>query len=160
MVGLVGCPDGYQKCDSAHSGCEGESEGVGEGEGEGESPVFGSSWSASGVQITISGGYGTYLLGLVETDPGSSDPWTGEDCLYGYTLETGELLLYCHPLSESGGAFSTGGSTSSLEEGSETLFDETLQDVITYAAWSDVTGRCWTWGHDVSYYADARCEAQ
>ncbi len=160
VIGLVGCP-GDDKCDSGDSACGGES-GEGEGEGEGEvDPTFSSSWSSSGVTISIENGSGSYTLGMAETDPASPDPWTGEDCLDGYTLSTGEVLLYCHGLSSSGGALSSGGDPNALAEGSETVFTSALEDVITYAVWSDTSGECWTWGNDTSYYTgDAGCVAQ
>jgi len=152
---LAGCPGG--KCDSGDSSCD-SAEGEGEGEGEGD-PSFSDSWSASGVTISITDGSGTYTLGMAETDPASSDPWTGEDCLDGYTLSDGTVLLYCHPLSSSGGAFSSGGDPNDLDEDNETVFTSALENVITYAAWSDSSGECWTWGADTSYYTGEGCTA-
>jgi hypothetical protein len=96
-------------------------------------------------------------MGMAETDPASSDPWTGEDCLNGYVLGDGSILLYCHPLSSTGGYFASGGNPLELDEDSETVFFSSLEDSITYAAWSDSTGDCWTWGARPSYYTHEGC---
>ena len=123
-------------------------------------PTFSESWTGSGVNFTVDGGSGTYTLGMAETDAASPDPWTGEDCLNGYTLSSGTVLLYCHPLSSSGGSFTGGGSATALDESSETVFDSTFSSVLTYAAWSDDSGDCWTWGADTSYYTGEGCIEQ
>ena len=69
------------------------------------------------------------------------------------------LYLYCHPLSTSGGSLATVSSLRDIVEGETTLFPHTMEEVITYAIWSDSTGDCWTWGHDTRYYESAGCLA-
>lgn len=152
---LAGCP-GDKACDSGDSACETGGEGEGEGEGELEES-FSASWGPSGVTIDIENGSGTYELGMAETDSASPDPWTGEDCYEGYTLGDGTLLLYCHPLSSSGGSFTGGGNPNSLDESSQTVFTSAFEDVITYYVSSDSTGECWVWGHDPDYYSGLGC---
>ena len=157
LLALPGCPGG--KCDSGGD-CDSDSAGEGEGEGEGEvTPSFSASWSASGVTISIEDGSGSYEIGMAETDPASPDPWTGEDCLNGYTTGSGTTYLYCHPASSTGVALSTVTSLDDIVEGETTIFSSSLSSVITYAATSDSTGECWTWGHDTSYYTGAGCTA-
>lgn len=118
---------------------------------------FEADWSASGLVLSVYNGSGTYTLGLVETDEASPDPWTGEDCAYGYTTGSGTVYLYCHPLSSLGGALSSVSSVDQIVEGETTIFREAFEDVITYAVWSDITGDCWVWGHEWRYYAGLGC---
>jgi len=165
--------DGHGPDDSGAEG-EGEGEtsetgetGVGEGEGEGEGePDFVATWVDDyTLKITITGGSGKYMMGMTETDATSADPWTGEDCLDGYVLSDGSMLLFCHPLDETGGTFESiypdvvDGTRDifSLDEDTETLFYADFEDSITYGVWSASTGYCWTWGADPSYYTSEGC---
>ena len=95
---------------------------------------------------------------MVESDPNSSDPWTGEDCLYGYTTSSGDYFYYCHQMSSTGGSLPTVTTFSALSSES-TLFSSSLQEVITYVAF-DESYRCWTWGYDPSYYTAYGCTVQ
>ena len=81
----------------------------------------------------------------------------GQDCYQGYEATDGTVYLFCHPMSSSGVALSSVTSISAIDEGSTTIFSNSLEDVITYAAFSDSTGDCWTWGHDTSYYTADGC---
>ena len=58
-------------------------------------------WQATYLELAITNGDAaeSYSFGLTETDVG--DPWTGEDCVYGYT-SGGTSFTYCHPASVSG----------------------------------------------------------
>ena len=115
-------------------------------------------WSGSGVTLAITNGdAGGYLFGMVETDPASADPWTGEDCYLGYTLSSGSLLSYCHPASSSGDAYSAGGSATALDENTETVFSSSFESVLTYYLEESGSGACWVWGADTSYYAALSC---
>ena len=163
---LTGCPGDSGKCDTADTaGCDtGAPADDSGGEGGGD-PSFSVSWTTAGANFAVTNGDGSYTLGIAETN-GSSDPWTGEDCLNGYNA-SGTLFLYCHPLSSTGGSFTSiyadvvaGSRTlSSLDENTETLFDDSFEEGLTYGVWSDTSGDCWTWGADTSYYTGEGCTA-
>lgn len=153
-AGCVG--DGKPCASGVASGCEGEHADPDEYEGTGES-AFAAVWTALGVTIDLENGQGTYRLGLAETDPSSDDPWTGEDCYKGYWTEDGDHLLYCHPLSATGGSFWYGGDPNDLDEDTETALSWAKAEVVTYYVSSDRTGECWVWGHDPDYYASLGC---
>ena len=134
---------------SDSSGCSGE--------GEGESSVA-VTWTTTGFNVAIANGSGDYTLGVAETDPSISDPWTGEDCLNGETLADGTVYRYCHALSSTGGSAITG-TLSDLEaddDGSGTLSEYTLfssefETRLTYVLYAG-DGSCSTFGADTSYY--------
>ena len=69
----------------------------------------------------------------------------------------GTTWLFCHPLGRTGTTLSSVGSVDEIVEGETTIFSFRLEDMITYAVWSDQTGACWTWGADVSYYTSVGC---
>lgn len=119
-------------------------------------PVFQADWNAVGVHITIENGHGTYTLGMAETDPVTPDPWTGEDCLNGYTSDSGTLYFFCHSLGTTGGDLESVSSLGDIVEGETTIFSDGLEEFITYAIWSEENLDCWTFGHDTSYYT-AEC---
>lgn len=121
---------------------------------------FAVAWDGAGVDISIANGSGGYTLGLVETTPGSPDPWTGEDCLNGYTLGGGNVLLYCHPMSDSGGYLESVDAVSQIVEGDTTLFNSSFEANIGYVLISDSTTECWTLGAQAAtYYAELGCTA-
>ena len=151
--------------DEVDNDCDGD---VDEGGGSDElsfEAVWTSDSTGDILDIVVTGGSGTYTLGWVESEPGVSDPWTGEDCLNGYTASDGTLYLYCHPIERDGGTFESiyeevvSGSRTlrSLDEDTETLFTAGFDRYLTYAAWSDGTGECWTWGYAPSYYTGEGC---
>lgn len=116
-------------------------------------PTFEALWASSGVTIAITCGIGDYDIGLAETDPTSPEPWTGEDCFHGYVTADGVNFMGCHPASYNGVSLLSVGSTSELVWGETTLFSQDLEPVITYAAFSDFSGACVTWGADPDYYS-------
>ena len=123
-------------------------------------PVFTASLDGSGLQVDIENGLGTYVLGMAETS-GGPDPWTGEDCLRGFPLGSGELLLYCHPMADWGIHLSTVDSASQIHEGETTLLSVTQEPIIAYVAFEGGTDRCWVWGANAStYYAGQGCTEQ
>ncbi len=127
-----------------------------------DDPSPSADWGADAVTITVDGGPGGYWLGMAETAD-SSDPWTGEDCVWGYELSSGEVIgPYCHDLGDGGSTVLTyGGSTSDLQAGTTVFTSETGGDRVTYFLESDPdfggSGDCWTWGNDPSYYAGLGC---
>ena len=122
---------------------------------------FDVSWGSSSLDLTIMNGdpNGNYYFGIAETSDGCGDQcWTGEDCYLGYDLESeNNTLTYCHPSSSTGVSLSYGGSTSSLVEGSETVFTANFEDQVTFYVENYSSGSCWVWGAQPSYYADLGC---
>lgn len=127
--------------------------------GLGGDPVaFNAEWNDGGLNFSVFNGEGNYTLGMAETTRGSPDPWTGEDCLNGYTLGGGDVLLYCHPMSSTGGRLTTVERVEDIVEGSTTLFNQDDSSTIAYVIWSDSTGECWVSGPQAeSYYGGMGC---
>lgn len=158
---LVACPsdkdededdddsDDSGDADDGWGGEGGGGEGGGTG-GGGGSPEVSVSWGGSSVDIEVSSG--TWYFGMAETACGS-DCWTGEDCLYGYTLDSGDVLgPYCHDIG-SGDSLSYGGDPTNLQPGS-TVFSSSFEGSVTYVLLDPSTEACFTWGDDTSYYSD------
>ena len=57
-------------------------------------PVLSLQADAETVNVRITERSGDFEIGFAETS--GSDPWTGEDCLDGYTLGGGDHILVCH----------------------------------------------------------------
>ncbi|NOY27320.1 MAG: hypothetical protein GXP62_15740 [Oligoflexia bacterium] len=113
-------------------------------------------WDGSGISVDlVNGDSAGYSFGMAETDCGG-DCWTGEDCLYGYTLGDGSVLSYCHPLSSTGGYLTTVGDSDLIVEGSTTILDPATM-YITYYLEEVSSGDCWIWGYDTSYYGGVGC---
>lgn len=121
-------------------------------------PTIEATWSETGVSVQIEGGEIRYLLGMVETDPSSADPWSGEDCLMGYVSPSGTISLYCHPMSSTGVSLRTVAEIDQIVEGETTLLDLSRADHITYAAFTEDNRACWTWGSEPGYYDSAGCD--
>lgn len=146
---------------------EGEGEGEGDtawdtawdtggGEGEGETtPRVSYSWDSYGLSIYIDGSSSSYYLGMTES--ADLDPWTGEDCYYGYYTSDGNYYNYCHPMSSTGGELESVDRISDLNEYT-TLFSEETQSLVTYILIDYDTYACWTWGDAPSYYSGFGCE--
>lgn len=128
-------------------------------------PTFGVSWGDSSVSLSITDGAegAAYYLGIAENS-GCDDCWTGEDCFMGYDLSSGDNLLYCHPVSATGGELSYGATPSDVVEGSTTVYSNAdFSTGVTYIV-DDRSGAdapCWTWGADTTYYNgyDKACTA-
>lgn len=115
-------------------------------------------WGDSSVTLALTVENGldgaAYYWGIAETN-NCTDCWTGEDCFWGYSLSSGDVLDYCHPIDADGGELLYGGDPWSLNEGSETLFyDDSFSDQSTYLVddRGSADGPCWVWGADPSYY--------
>jgi hypothetical protein len=115
-------------------------------------------WSGSGLTVSISGGSGSYELGMAETGAGSSG-WYGESCIpgdeprgyddYGFDV--------CHSLGSTGG-FITSVYPDITDVGTnQTLFDEIHEPDLTYFLGEVGTADCWVFGEDVAYYRDFNC---
>ena len=115
------------------------------------------SWSSSGVTVSITGGSGSYELGMAETGAGSLG-WFGESCIpgdepwgyedYGYEV--------CHSLG------STGGTIPSVDFDdvgtNQTIFQSIHHPDITYFVGAMGSADCWVFGDAPSYYADFGCQ--
>ena len=100
-----------------------------------------------------------YYWGIVETsgDCVANDwCWTGEDCFMGYDMGDGSSLSYCHPISEYGAELAYGGDATSLGEGYETVFSDSVFSSLTTHLIDDrgsSNSPCWIWGDNTSYYS-------
>lgn len=124
---------------------------------EGVDPTFNVTMSSSGVNLEITCGVGDYEFGMAETDATSSDPWTGEDCLDGYTTGDGTVYAFCHPADSTGVALTDVSSVNDIVEGSTTVMGGISEEVTTFIVYSLSTGSCWVWGDTPAYYASESC---
>ena len=131
--------------------------GGGDGGGDPPLPSFSCSWSGDGLDLRIvDGPPGGLDLGIAETDCGSSDCWTGEDCYLGYTSSDGTVWSWCHPTTADGAFLGSVSALDDVVEGATTLFSEGLS--MTYVIQDTMGSRCWTWGDDPAYYSALGCE--
>lgn len=126
-------------------------------------PGYSVTWGATAVSLDITDGTGATQWGLAEDGGSSADPWTGEDCLNGYTLGDGSVLKYCHDGSASGAELAYGGNPNSLGNG-ETVFS----NLETANKYSDANvghyvlmdGSCVVFGAGAaSYYSSLGCSS-
>jgi hypothetical protein len=122
-----------------------------------EPPTASVEWGASGLTLEIGAGGGEYWFGLAQTT--GEDPWTGEDCVYGYESSDGSTLSYCHYAGDSGTFLTYGGDRYALATGTTAFEDASLDGQITYVLASEWSGRCYVWGDDTSYYDGLGCDA-
>jgi hypothetical protein len=81
-------------------------------------------WTAEQLEIGVENGEsGSWWFGIAETADFVTDPWTGEDCHLGDLLEDNTQVLWCHPLSQTGGTLTFGGDPSALLTGQETAMN-------------------------------------
>ncbi|MEC7948275.1 MAG: hypothetical protein VX265_11980 [Myxococcota bacterium] len=121
-------------------------------------PTFTTDWGDTAFTITIAGGPGAYWFGWAQNT--ANDPWTGEDCVYGYTTGAGDTLAYCHDAGDTGTTLTYGGDPNNLAAGT-TVWSAPLEAEATYYVESDTEfggdGSCWVWGSDVTYYDGLGC---
>ena len=114
-------------------------------------------WNTENIQLSflLFDTSASYYFGLTQSSA-IANRWTGEDCLYGY-VSGEEQYLYCHP-AQTGFSLQYGASYDDVTEGLTTHFSgpEFNQD-ITYIIQDRISGCCWTWGHDPSYYDELSC---
>ena len=131
-------------------------------DGGGGDPSASVSWGGSSVTLNVTDGPGAYWFGMAETGA-SDDPWTGEDCLYGYTLGDGTNLSYCHDAGDGGDTtLSYGGDAMNLQAGTTVFTSSSYDGSVAYYLESDPdfggTGECWAWGNGAgSYYSELGC---
>jgi len=116
-------------------------------------------WGASSITVTLTGmDDGGYYFGMAESSA-STDPWTGEDCMDGYTTGSGTNYTYCHPVPASGVmTLNYGGGFDDLAEGSETVFgSQAFDGDVTYYLEETSTGDCWVFGRASSHYDNLGC---
>lgn len=114
-------------------------------------------YTSSNVALEIYNGIADYEFGMAETDAESPEPWTGEDCLNGYTTGSGVEYLLCHETSSTGIVLSAVDSVDEVIEGETTLMNYVSPEVTTYYLLSKAMGDCWVWGNDPMYYAGLGC---
>ena len=121
-------------------------------------PTFGVSWGDSSVSLSVTDGAdgATYYWGITENGGDCGDAcWTGEDCFMGYDLDSGDNLLFCHPVGATGVELSYGATGGDTEAGVTTTFGGAqFSTVVTYIVddRSSADAPCWTWGADTNYY--------
>ena len=149
---------GEKKVDSADTAKSGGGGGTDGGEPVGP-PTVGVQLSGTGLALTVSGGPGGYWFGVAETG-GTTNGWTGEDCVYGFTTEDQTAYSFCHDAGNTGTQLDKVGSFVEMAPG-KTIFDNTFEGKLTYYLESDINyggdGSCYVWGHDPEYYAAQGC---
>ena len=101
----------------------------------------------------------SWWMGVAVTDPREDDPWTGEDCHRGDTLD-GESYLYCHPLDENITRLTFGADPLTLQPGEQTaLHGPDICDSLTFYFFETTTTGCWVAGHTADYY-EGLCDNQ
>jgi hypothetical protein len=117
-------------------------------------------WGADAVTVTFGAPVSEdHSFGMAETAE-SDDPWTGEDCLNGYTLSDGTVLgPYCHKVSAGTDTLELtyGGNASDLQPGATVFGSDAFDGKVTYVLFDEGEESCWTWGEDPSYYASLGC---
>ena len=112
-------------------------------------------WTETAFVLEIVEGPGNYFLGLAETGT-LTEPWTGEDCIYGYTTSDGQFLNWCHDAGDTGTSLTYDGDPFNLAAGT-TVFTDEYSGWVTYYLESAAIGKCWVWGDDISYYDGLGC---
>ena len=114
-------------------------------------------WNTSSVDLSflLYDESAAYFFGMAQG--GSiNNRWTGEDCLYGFSTPEQDYT-YCHP-AQLGISLSYGASYNDIIEGFSTHFSgPEFSDEITYIIKDTISGCCWVWGMDPSYYEDLSC---
>jgi len=120
-------------------------------------PSFSVDWGPEEVVLSISGTSQPYWWGITDSS-GSADPWTGEDCLYGYVLSDGSTLgPYCHDAGSTGIALTYGGNPLELWEGTTVFPNRSYADITTHYFEEQSTGACYVMGPDPDYYSGLGC---
>ena len=95
----------------------------------------------------------SWWMGMAVTDA-REEVWTGEDCYRGDTTDSGEEVLYCHPINEVNTALTFGAAPLTLIPGEQTaLPDADICPSLTFYFFETTTEGCWTAGHTPDYYA-------
>ncbi len=103
------------------------------------------------LDITDALGRTSWNFGIAEVGPNG---WTGEDCVFGYAMWN-----YCHPVIGNQLTLdeTTDCAIDGVIEGATTLFDSRMEFTVTYYLEDPVSGDCWVWGANPSYYSGLGC---
>ena len=159
MTGLVACTGDKDTSDSAGT-TGGTTTGTTTGTTGTTAPTASVTWGAASVDLVVSGGPGAYWFGMAEA---GEDGWTGEDCVYGYELDDGSVLAWCHDGTDTGTSLTYGGDAVALVAGTTVFTDASFDGSVTYYLESDPEyggdGSCYVWGADATYYDGLGCSA-
>lgn len=140
--------DGAFDCDD--DGCAGSPDCEDEGE---PPPVLSLQADAELVIVRITERSGDFEIGFAETS--GSDPWTGEDCLDGYTLGTGDEILVCHEVDGGSRELRVVHNPYDVIDGYTLFTDEVLATAAIVVIDAD-SDECWA---NHSYYDALGCDA-
>lgn len=118
------------------------------------------SWNDESIGLTFTtfDENGSYFFGMAQTGIDNANVWTGEDCFMGYTVEN-NTYSYCHP-AQSGIELRYGASFHDVVEGFSTHFaGAQFESQVTYIIKESISGCCWTWGEDPTYYQELGCDS-
>lgn len=153
----VACDTGGGKDDSGDDSGLDDTDDPGGGDGGLDIAV---SWTADGIEFVFEPAVpGDWTLGIAETAT-DDDPWTGEDCAYGYVLDDGSVLgPYCHGLQAGSESLSLayGGDPNGLQAGTTVFGGPEYDGQVTYVLFEEGDAACYVWGDDVSYYDSLGC---
>lgn len=112
------------------------------------------SWGLDELRLEVTGASGPFWFGIAETLPGSSEAWTGEDCLEGT-----ETQRYCHPVPANSLTLRYGSASARVIEGETTAFSSSEHaSTTTFSLWDTSGQRCLgAWGADPTHY-EGVCE--
>ena len=116
------------------------------------------SWNEESVELSFItfDEEGSYFFGMAQTGIDNPNVWTGEDCFLGYTVDD-TTFSYCHP-ARNGISLQYGASFTDVVEGFSTHFaSPQFEQQITYIIKESISGCCWIWGEDPSYYQELDC---
>jgi hypothetical protein len=123
-------------------------------------PALRVEWSDGAVSLDV-GGLGTAVWwGLAETHPGCGDNcWTGEDCVFGGDDGEGGFHGTCHSVRARGLTLPFGETPDSLAPSVGTVFwSPRYERAVTHYVEDALSGRCWVFGHDPSYFDGEPCD--
>ena len=128
-------------------------------------PELGASvlWEEERVHLTIESfaEQTSYFFGFAQTHISGSLQWTGEDCHKGFSTQSGEEYLYCHPAgmgSNAGVQLEYGAPYDDVQEGLNTHFvSKEFDGQVSYVIKDAISGCCWVWGENPSYFESLNC---
>lgn len=110
-------------------------------------------WSASGVNLELTNGSGTYLFGMAEE---VENGWYGEDGYAGPGPYSGDYDINHDNVSSSGITLTTVTNPDDVVANSTTLLTNTIAEAghLAYMLYDASTGECWEQNDDsaVDYY--------
>lgn len=142
---LAGCPT-----DDGETGETGDTDVIDTDDTDVAAMSLSAEVTSTGAVLTITNGVaGDWFFGL--TQAGTSDDWTGEDCLNGYTV-SGTTYQWCHPATEAGVTLTRITSTAWNDivaemdgDATKTLFHSGLEGTVGFYV-EDPQGNCYVDG--------------